>query len=204
MKLKALLIFSLGMFAASAAYAGHNSHTPGYRSGDSWAHEYAQTALRQVRQNYNRGCGYHGQRWTDSYQAHYRWALRVDWRTSQAEIEKRESDLRRCRSGTGHYSDRHHDDRNRSRGHRGHGRSQPLARFSSDELARWYAETALAQVGQSNRYGCRLSSSSGRWSRSWRSHYRWALGQSRRQLMSEIRRRERIIEDCSSYAYRGY
>ena len=200
MKLNSLLIIGLGLLATASVHAGHNAHPQGYRSGDSWAHEYAQTALRQVRQNHHRGCGYHGQRWSESYQAHFRWALRVDWRSSQAEIDKRESDLRNCAARQAYSGDHYRD----GRGHGGYSRSQPHGRFNHDELARWYANTALAQVGESNRYGCRLSSSSGRWSRSWQAHYRWARGQSRRSLMTEVRRRDRPLENCASHAYRGY
>ena len=200
MKLNSLLIIGLGLLAATAVHAGHNAHPQGHRSGDSWAHEYAQTALRQVRQNHRRDCGYYGQRWSDNYQAHYRWALRVSWRSSQAEIDKRESDLRNCAARQAYSGDHYRD----GRGHGGYSRSQPHGRFNHDELARWYANTALAQVGESNRYGCRLSSSSGRWSRSWQAHYRWARGQSRRSLMTEVRRRDRTLENCASHAYRGY
>ena len=202
MKLRILLIPALLIAISSAANAGHDSR---YRSGDGWAREYADTAIRQVRQNRNQGCGYYGQRWSDSYQAHYQWALSVDWRTGQAEIDQRDADLRACASRNGYAGHRTHGDRGHDRSHqRAYERRQPLARFSRNELARWYADTALAQVGESNRFGCRLSSSSGRWSRSWQAHYRWALGRSRHELLSEVRKRDRTLEDCGSYAYRGY
>lgn len=199
MKLVTLLIPALMITISGAAFAGHDGR---YGSGDGWARDYADTAIRQVRQNRSRGCGYYGQRWSDSYRAHYQWALRVDWRKGQAEIDQRDADLRACASRNRYAG---HGDRRHDRGHqRAYDRGQPLARFSRNELARWYADTALAQVGESNRFCCRLSSSSGRWSRSWQAHYRWALGQSRHDLLSEVRKRDRTLQDCGSYAYRGY
>lgn len=204
MKLNSLLILILGLLATASAQGEHYAHPQGRDRGDSRAHEYAQTAVRQARQNRVQGCGYRGNRWSDSYRLHYDWALGESWQSTQAEINKRDSYLRRCADRYGYYRDHYRDDRSHGRSHRRHDWSQPQGLFSQQDLARWYADTALAQVRESNRFNCRLSNSSGRWSRNWREHYRWALGQSRNKMIREIRRRERALEDCVSYAYRGH
>ncbi|TVQ31808.1 MAG: hypothetical protein EA370_12685 [Wenzhouxiangella sp.] len=58
---------------------------------------YADEATRQTRSAHRMGCGYSGPRWTTSWRAHHDWALTTSPSRIHREIDRRDSDLHRCR-----------------------------------------------------------------------------------------------------------
>ena len=91
--------------------------------------------------------------------------------------------------------------------HRGSsGRMPPyykLMNFSPDRFARWYADTAIAQVEEAHYSGCRLHNGKGRWTRNWNDHYRHGRKSRRDVSIFEVETREREIRQCGHYGYRG-
>lgn len=193
--LKLLTVLLLGLFSMTAG-AGHDTYPQ--HSGPS---DYADIAVRQARASLRQGCGYHGARWTENYGHHLRWAQRKSWPDRQREIDLRARYLRECGSRYAHNRYRDHDYRG-DRRHDGYRGAREHVRRSG--FARWYADTAVAQVRESRQFGCHRGPSRGLWSPSWQAHYRWALRASRHEAMREIRRRDRRLERCSTYAWRGY
>jgi hypothetical protein len=95
------------MLLAPAALAGHPQQRGYGYSQHEWARYYADTTIRQVHQNRRLYCNYHGQRWSPSYQQHFRWALRVSRGSAQSEINHRRRDLDHCLAQRGHYPGRY-------------------------------------------------------------------------------------------------
>jgi len=95
-----LLVFSTGVAAE------HDDWRRGYAPQYRWAHQYANTAVRQADQARWLGCGFRGSRWSTSYDRHYRWALRADRYSLERETALRQDGLRACRSHGRHGHDR--------------------------------------------------------------------------------------------------
>ncbi len=79
----------------------------------------------------------------------------------------------------------------------GERRSRHSAPRGRDQLAAWYARTAVAQSRKAWRYGC--ASSHPRWSSSYQEHYRWALRQHVSRVEREMERRERALVSCLAW-----
>jgi len=59
--------------------------------------QYARTAVAQNQENTRRRCGYKGARWSNNYQGHYDWCVRVSKGFADSETKAREGGLKKCR-----------------------------------------------------------------------------------------------------------
>lgn len=213
------LVFLTALIAAALsgpAVAGHDDWRRGSGAQHQWAQQYAESSVRQARMARRQGCNFHGNRWNTDYQRHYNWALRTNRYDLRRAIDRRESDLLRCRTRHGYAGNHHYGnqygnhDRGRSRKNgRDHGRSEygrgghhrKARNLSREDFARWYADTATDQANENYRFNC-----GGRgniWTTNWTEHYRWALGVRRDQAINGVERRDRHLRQCGSHAYRG-
>lgn len=203
MNLKSVLILLLLAGLSAPAYAGHPSQDRRLSVQHLWAVEYAETALRQVREARRQGCGFTGNRWSMNYRNHYEWALRTERRKGLIEIDRRNEALGSCH---GRYTGNH--------GYRGgdwYGgagqRHRPVAmpdmrylqRVRPEEFARWYADTAVVQSEQNRIDGCGYRGANGRWRGDWRDHYRFALQADRHTSIREVEIRADQLNYCGSH-----
>ena len=78
----------------------NNSYAQGGNDSRSgFADYYARTAVKQARQNLERGCGYHGERWTTDYNRHYRYGYKTRRYRAESEMDVRERMLNECHGG---------------------------------------------------------------------------------------------------------
>ena len=78
-----------------------------------------------------------------------------------------------------------------------------LMSFSPDRFARWYADTAIAQVEEARYSGCRFHKGKGRWTSNWNDHYRHGRKSRRDTSIFEVETRARELRQCGHYGYRG-
>jgi len=211
MKLSSTLILLLLSLLSTQAIAGHDRWYGGHSSQASWMHNYAETSVQQARTARTRGCSFHGNGWSTDYRRHLNWAQRVNHQQARRALDRRDRELRHCRSGYGHnnyrdygnqhgyYNQRHQPNDYRYGGHNG---NRYRDNFSREEFARWYADTATAQAEQNRFSGCNIRSSKDRWTHNWGKHYRYALKGPRDKVIREVETRARQLRQCGSYQYR--
>ncbi len=104
---------------------------------------------------------------------------------------------------------RHRDYSSRTHGYRSQRNNhQPsyrrLMNFSPDQFARWYANTAIAQLEEARYSGCHLHNGKGRWTSNWNDHYRHGRKARRNVSISEVETRDRELRRCNRFAHRRY
>ena len=77
-----------------------------------------------------------------------------------------------------------------------------LMNIGPNQFARWYANTAIAQVEEARYSGCRLHKGKGRWTSNWNDHYRHGRKARRNVSISEIEARNRELQRCNHSGYR--
>lgn len=117
----------------------------------------------------------------------------------------RQRDYRRDQRYARNRYDHHGYSNQRNRGHGTNLRIDynRLMRYNPERFARWYADTAIAQIEQARRSGCRFGEAKGRWRYNWNDHYRHGQKERRDRSIREVETRERELSQCSHNGY-GY
>jgi len=149
------------------------------------AEQYAAQAVAQYKQLTNLGCTPPNKiQWSDDLAYHLRWARRSDVTTAMLDRETstRAAVIQGCTTRT---------------------RSYPISQDKtpsqrSDETARQYADTAVAQVKEAKKLGCKVDFSQPEWSDNYRVHYDWAaqVWIPESALQQAIARRAEVIAKC--------
>lgn len=92
---RGLALWAMSFALGSAVCAAQASRPPQQRR-EAVCAGYAERAVAQAEENRGRDCGLLGPRWSDDYQAHYRWCLVAPLEEIQREAEARLQALKRC------------------------------------------------------------------------------------------------------------
>jgi len=130
---------------------------------------YAINSTSQQRSNISGSCGFLGQRWLDSFDAHLDWCLSRSGKDGNFNAANNEFNIRQAMLGVC-------------------GKQQPYLRC--DE----YARRAVADASEANARGCRMGAPPGRWSTSYEDHLTWCIGQPAAE--SESRERGGPLSQC--------
>ena len=146
---------------------------PPRQSQRGWPADYASSAVAHYRESEELGCGFSGSRWSDNYEAHYRWANGVAKQKANAETKFRLGALAKCRRQL-------EQSRREQR--------------ENEEWAQKYAETAVAQ--QRENLSLRCGFRGNRWHADYDSHYRYALRVNKGTARAEAQQRESALLNC--------
>ena len=135
--------------------------------------DYARRAVSASNQNLSQGCGLAGPRWTDDFQAHYSWCMRVPRDSASAETQARSVDIARCTTS---------------------------ASEDAEPKCDHYARISMVQVETARKAHCAVPPNDQRWATDEAVHRQACLQAPNRFLPAEIANRETVLTACLASA----